>query len=361
MTKLHVGVVGVGIGRQHIDAYHALSDQFEVVAICDLDEAKGKETAEHYQISRLFSDFTEFCHCDDLDVIDLCTPSYLHFSQTKEALAAGKHVICEKPIAGSLQAVDELIALERGSGKRVMPIYQYRFGHGVQKLQFLREQGLAEKTYLTTIETLWRRRAPYYSVPWRGKWDTEMGGALLTLAIHAHDILTYVLGPIKRVFARTTTRVNPIETEDCVSASLEMADGSLASLSVTTGSSQEISRHRFCFSGFSAESHTAPYRNTSEPWIFTGDTPEMVEKIDETLKDFAPLPEGFTGQFFRFYEALRHDAASPVTLHDARMSLELITALYSSSRTNQPVELPIGPNHPMYGGWLPSQHAAVSP
>jgi predicted dehydrogenase len=352
-NTLHVGVVGSGIGRQHIDAYQTLSDQFDVVAICDIDEARAQKVATSYNIPHVVSDLTELCHRDDLDLIDLCTPSYLHFSQVKEVLSAGKHVICEKPVAGSLKEVDELILAEAQSGKRVMPIFQYRFGHGVQKLKFLIQEGLAGQAYLTTIETAWRRRAEYYAVPWRGKWETELGGALVTLAIHAHDLLYYVLGPIKHVFARTATKVNPIETEDCVSASLEMADGSLASLSVTTGSAAEISRHRFCFSGLTAESNTQSYRNTSDPWIFTGDSPELTEYIERTLTRFEPLPEGFVGQFYRLSETLQHNTEFPITLADARASLELITALYYSAQTGQAVNLPIGHDHPQYARWRP--------
>jgi predicted dehydrogenase len=290
---------------------------------------------------------------DDLDVIDICTPSYLHYSQTRQVLAAGKHAICEKPIAASLEEVDALKLAEIQSGRRVMPIYQFRFGHGVQKLKHLIEEGVAGRAYLTTIETAWRRRADYYAVPWRGKWDTELGGPLVTLAIHAHDLLYYVVGPIRSVFARTTTLVNPIETEDCISASLEMADGSLASLSVTTGSAAEISRHRFCFSGLSAESNTQSYRSTSDPWVFTGDTPELADRIDESLSRFEPLPEGYAGQFYRFYQALRHNTQLPVTLEDARASLELITAIYYSAQTNQSVDLPIAKDHPRYTSWQP--------
>src|SRR5439155_21418471 len=160
-------------------------------------------------------------------------------------LAAGKHAVCEKPLVSSLREVDELVRAEARSGKRIMPIFQYRFGHGLQKLKLLIAEGLAGTAYLATVETAWRRRAAYYAVPWRGKWATELGGALLGHAIHAHDMLCYVLGPVKSVFARTTTRVNPIEVEDTAAIVLEMANGALASLSVTLGSPAEISRHRF--------------------------------------------------------------------------------------------------------------------
>ncbi len=207
---------------------------------------------------------------------------------------------------------------------------------------------------MTTAETLWRRRPAYYAVPWRGKWQTELGGALLTLAIHAHDLIYYLLGPARNVFARTATLVNPIETEDSVSASLEMADGSLCSLSVTTGSAQEISRHRFCFSNLTAESNLQPYRNTSEPWTFSADSSETEQQIAETLNRFTPQPEHYVGQFSRFYHALHCQSALPVTLADARAALELITAVYYAARTHQAIDLPIDSAHPYYTCWNPS-------
>jgi predicted dehydrogenase len=351
--KLRIGVVGGGIGQQHIYAFQCLSEQFEVVAICDLDEARACEVAERYQISRLTTDFAELCGMDDLDVIDICTPSHLHTAQSLEVLLSGKHVICEKPVAGSLKELDELSRAEAQSGKRVMPIFQYRFGHGLQKLKYLVDAGVAGPAYLTTVETAWRRRAAYYAAPWRGKWETELGGALVTLAVHAHDVLIYILGPARSVFARTATMVNPIETEDCVSASLEMANGSLASLSVTTGSTTEITRHRFCFRGLTAESNTAPYHNTTDPWTFTGDSPELDQQIKETLACFEPLPEHFAGQFYHFYQALQQNSELPVTLVDARASLELITAIYHSAQTGETVALSLGTDHPKYAGWRP--------
>ncbi len=137
------------------------------------------------------------------------------------------------------------------------------------------------------------------------------------------------------------------------SASLEMADGSLASLAITTGSAAEISRHRFCFSGLTAESNVEPYNNTADPWTFTGESPELAAQIEESLARFVPLPEGFIGQFYRFSEALHHNWELPVTLADARASLELITAIYYSAQTGQDVNLPIGKDHPKYAGWRP--------
>ena len=351
--RLRVGVVGVGIGRSHVRGYQAVPERFEVLALCDIDADRARPIAEEHGIPRLVTDMAELCRMDDLDLIDICTPPHLHFEQIQQVLAAGKHAICEKPLVSSLREVDELARAEAASGRRIMPVFQYRFGHGLQKLKFLIAQGLAGKAYLSTVETAWRRRAEYYAVPWRGKWATERGGALLSHAIHAHDMLCYVLGPPARVFAYTTTRVNPIEVEDCASVALEMADGSLASLGVTLGSAAEITRHRFSFSGLVAESNTRPYTNSGDPWTFVGDTPELTEQIESALADFRPLPEHYAGQFYRFYEAVRCGGDMPVSLADARVSLELITAMYYSAETAASVSLPIGADHPRYASWLP--------
>jgi predicted dehydrogenase len=351
--RIRVAVVGCGIGTHHMQAYRTLPERYELRAVCDIDVNKARETAATFEIPQVVDDLDALCRMDDLDVIDICTPPHLHFAQIAQALAAGKHAICEKPLVGSVREVDELIAAEARSGRRMMPIFQYRFGQGLQKLKFLVEQGLAGRAYLSTVETAWRRRAAYYDVPWRGKWRTEMGGALLSHAIHSHDMLTYIAGPIKSVFARAATLVNPIEVEDTAAAALEMADGSLATLAVTLGSSEEVTRHRFCFSSLVAESNTRPYSNSGEPWVFTGDTPEQAAAIETALAGFTPLPEGFAGQFLRFADALRDGTPPPVTLADARAALELVTALYVSTRSGRPVELPIGPDHPAYASWLP--------
>lgn len=354
--RLRIAIVGCGIGKEHAAAYARLADRFELLAICDLDAAKARELAAAYSVPRVVTDLAELCQMDDLDAIDICTPPHLHFDQIQQVLAASKHAICEKPLVSSIQQVDQLIAAEARAGRRVMPIFQYRFGHGLQKLKLLVDQGLAGRAYLATVDVSWRRRAAYYAVPWRGTWRTERGGALLGHAIHATDMLTYILGPVKSVFARTTTLVNPIEVEDCAAVAFELADGALATLGVTLGSPAEITRHRFSFSGLSAESNTRPYTSSGEPWTFTGDTPESAAQIDAALARFTPLPEGFEGQFYRLYDALRDGAELPVTLADARRSLELITAMYASARTGQAVELPLDQSHPGYTSWLPDEY-----
>lgn len=351
MQKFNVGIAGVGIGKEYIAAYRQLPEMFAVTAVTAATHSEAQAAADANNIPHAVADFEALCARDDVDIVNICTPSHLHVPQALQALAAGKHVVLEKPVAGSLADVDRLIQAEADSGKRLMPIFQYRFGHGLQKLKALQAAGLTGAAYLTTVETMWRRRADYYANGWRGKWETEMGGALVTLANHAHDILCYVLGPVKSVMVRLKTAVNPIETEDTIAATLEMANGSLATLAVTTGSCKQISRHRFCFQNLVAESSLGAYNNSADPWQFYGDSPALQAQINDVLANFEPLPERFVGQFYRFYQALTQGTDLPVTLADARLSTELLTALYCAGRAETAVTLPITKEHPLYGGW----------
>jgi predicted dehydrogenase len=351
--RLRVAIVGCGIGAEHARAFARLPEQFELRAVCDVDADRASALAAAHGVRRVVGDIAELCRMEDLDVIDICTPPQAHFAQIQQTLAAGKHAICEKPLVGSLAEVDQLAAAEAASGQRIMPIFQYRFGHGLQKLKALVDAGLSGRAYLATVEVAWRRRAEYYAVPWRRTWKEALGGTLLNHAIHTLDMLRYIAGPVRNVFARATTRVNPVEVEDCAAVSLELADGSLATLAVTLGSAEQITRHRFCFEHFTAESNTQPYRNSSDPWTFTGDTPESAKRIEAALARFEPLPEGFEGQFYRFHTALRDGAPLPVTLADARAALELLTAMYVSARGGQAIALPLGVEHPAYAGWAP--------
>jgi len=350
-NRLRVAVAGLGIGRGHARAFQNLPNHFEVGAVCDVDENRARQIADEYNLPFSTVRYEDLLAREDLDVIDICTPSYLHYPQIIAALEAGKHVICEKPLVGSLKEMDEIIAAEKRSGRRVMPIFNYRFGRGIQKLRYLVDLGLAGAPYVASVETAWRRREEYYATPWRGKWSTEMGGTLVTHAVHEHDLLYFILGRARSVYARRATRVHKIEVEDCTSISMEMENGALVTSSGTVGSSEQISRLRFCFANLSAESNTQPYNNSAEPWNITPDTPESGERIEEALSRFELLPEGFEGQFLRYARALENGGELPVSLVDARASVELLTAIYASSWSRQPVSLPVPNDHPMYAGW----------
>ena len=353
--KLRVAVVGLGVGFQHLSAFRDLSDLYELAAVCDPVESKRDLAVNVLGVERGVADFEELMQMTDVDVIDICTPPDLHRPMAMRALEQGFDVVCEKPLAGSLADVDAIAACEAESRGRLMPIFQYRFGRGIERMRRLLDADVPGKAFVASVETFWRRDASYYAVEWRGRFDTELGGVCVSHAIHSHDLLVSLLGPVNRVFAHVDTRVNDIETEDCAVATLRFDSGALATLTATLGSSREFSRLRLSFEQLSAESSTRPYQPGSEPWTFEPGTATAATAIDAALDGFEPGPELYAGQFAALHRALDTGADLPVTVADARAAIELVTAIYHSSRTGEPVDLPIGAEHPLYEGWRPAR------
>jgi predicted dehydrogenase len=352
--RYRVAVIGAGIGAQHLEAYLAHPELFEAAVVCDLDRARAAALAAKAAGCRVGTSLDEALARADVDVIDICLPPNLHRAAILAALAAGKHVVCEKPLVASLAEVDEIDRAIRSAGRMLLPVYQYRFGNGLGKLRRLIDLGLAGTPFAGTIETHWNRPAAYYAVPWRGRRASELGGAVLSHAIHAHDLLSVALGPVRCVSARIAARVNPIETEDCAAILFEMTSGALATSSITLGAAGDTSRLRFCFSGLTAESGREPYRPASDPWTFTAREPAQQAAIDAELAAWVPHEEGFARLFALLHNALEGSGRLPVTVADARASLELVTAIYHSAATDTTVELPLARDHPGYHGWLPS-------
>lgn len=358
--RLRVGIVGAGIGAHHAAAFGSLPDLYSIEAVCDLDQARAAALAAEHGIARVVTSYEDLLALD-LDIVDICTPSHLHFAQAAAALEAGRHAIVEKPLAGSLAEVDALADIEVRSGRRAAPIFQYRFGNGFRKLMHLKAKGALGKPYVATVETHWRRTARYYDNPWRGRWSSELGGALITHAIHAHDMMSEVMGPLASVYALTATRVNQIETEDCAALALRAESGAMITLSVTLGGQREESRLRFCFEGLTVESGSpAPYEPGAEPWYFVSEEPAVLRKINQVLADYIPCADRWTGQFVALHAALADDAPMPVAIADSRRSIELLTAAYYSSHSGEAVRLPIGRDHPFYNGWLPAMSKRVA-
>lgn len=357
MSRIYtVAVVGGGIGRSHIiEGYEPNKDRFRVIAICDLDEGRRNALADEFRIERRVANFDDLLAMDDLDIIDICTPPMVHLPMVMAALKAGKHVICEKPLVGSLAEVDEVMAEEKRSKGKLMPVFQYRFGNGIQQAKAIIDAGIAGKPYVGTVETLWRRGPDYYEVPWRGKWKTELGGVLMTHAIHPHDIFTYLMGEPKSLFGRVATRVNEIEVEDCISASLEMKSGALASFTATLGSADEISRIRLAFENVTIESDHEAYNPGKALWKILPRNEATKAAIEKLLADWKDVPSRFQTQMRLFWDALEGIGPMPVTSSDSRRALEIVTAFYHSSDTHSEVQFPLGAAHPKYRSWLPEE------
>ena len=349
-----VAIIGAGIGREHLAGYRALPDRFAVRWLIDLDTARAAEVAGDSGI-RIGQTIEQALEDPAVTLIDICLPPHLHVPMAIRALEAGKHAVLEKPIAPSLADCDLLADAEQATGRRIFPVFQYRYGAGTAALDALIAAGLVGKPQVAALETHWNRGASYYAVPWRGTWAGERGGAVLGHAIHNHDLLCLYFGAPAAVSAQVATRVNPIETEDCAAITLRFDTGALATSSVTLGAAGDTTRLRLVFEHLTATSGDLPYAPADGTWTFTARDPAQQAQVDTVLAALPQVRSGFAGYLEAIADALEGRAGREVTLADGRHSIALVTAVYAAARTGKAVALPLPPDAEFYQGWLPGE------
>ena len=345
-----VAILGAGIGAQHLDGYRALPAAWDVRLIVDRDTDRARALCGDIPVA---AEIETALSDPAVEVIDICLPPHLHVPVACQALAAGKHVICEKPIATSLAEIDTLRAAKDAAGKHYFPIFQYRYGPAFTALNALKDAGLVGRPLIAAAETHWARNADYYAIDWRGTWAGEQGGAILGHAIHAHDLLCCHAGPVAHVTAALATRANDIETEDCGAISFELETGALATSSITLGAATDETRLRFVFKHLTATSATTPYAPGTGTWQFAARDPAQQPAVDTILAQVAPGHSGFAGAFTEIHKQLNNQDNHAVSFEDGARAIELVTAIYDAARNGRRVSLPLTKEHPMYTGWHP--------
>ena len=353
MTRT-VAILGGGIGEQHLAAYMCLHDRFCVTHICDLNLELARRLASQVGSQTQSSTSLEDVLADPaVNIVDICLPPALHVPVALKALAHDKHVIVEKPIAGSLHDTDRLAEAQARSRGRIFPVFQYRFGRALETLTQLRLAGFLSRPLTASLETHWNRDADYYAIPWRGTWAHEFGGAVLSHAIHVHDLLVLAFGPVAEVSASLATRVNPIETEDCAAIAFRMTNGATATSSITLGAADDTSRLRLIYDDATVESSRLPYAPGEATWSFQARDPNRQDDIDRIVAAVDCKHEGFAGFCASVADALDGRIAAEVTLSDAIASIELAAAIYQSDRSGQRVSLPVDRSLPICEGFRP--------
>lgn len=348
-----VAILGAGIGAQHLDGYLAHPGTFRVVALCDQDIGRAEAIALRAPGCTPVDTIATILERPDIDIVDICLPPHLHAATAIQALQAGHHVVCEKPLAESVIAGEQMEQSARQAQRILTPIFQYRFGHALSQLRALVRADLTGVPIVGALETHWNRGADYYSVPWRGTWEHERGGAILCHAIHVHDLVMQFFGQVTAVSAMLETRVNPIETEDCGALHFRTASGALVTSSVTLGAADDRSRMRLVFEHLTAESGTNPYAPGQSSWTFSARDAARQAAIDDTIQTVHTAHQGYAGQFEQLALALAGRTSHNVTAADGVAALELVAAAYKSNAERRWVDLPLSRRDRYRDSWLP--------
>lgn len=340
--KVVIAGAGAGIFSAHRRALQAIGAQ--VVEVQDVNTERAQWVADELG-ARLVPDLDSLL-AEDAELAVILAPHPFHAEMAIAALRAGKHVLVEKPMAVTAAQADAMVAEAERAGRVLAVCLQQRTRTEVVEARRLIAAGFLGRLQRADLVAAWPRRGTYFEVaPWRGTWRGEGGGVLINQGQHDVDLLIHLMGPPARVFAKTPTRLQPIETEDTVQALLEWDGGALGSLHVSTVEVDEPQRLEL--TGTGGRLRLLPGRL------------ETVAN-DEDFRDFRSAPggpfdipgtgeprvfEGGAGDHADLYRDLAEALGSgrpPIAPGaDAVRTVELANAIQLSGRTGKQVELPL--------------------
>ncbi len=232
-SSLTFAILGCGIAAGiHADAINKL-DSATLKGVFDPKVTSRESFSEKYNILP-YNSFDEMLSDDEIDVVCVCTPSFLHAEHAIAALKHGKHVVVEKPMAMNVHDSDAIIKASSATGKLVTVISQIRFSPDVEKIKKLLKENAFGKISLCSLTMNYYRTPEYYSGSnWRGSMSLD-GGVLMNQGIHGIDLIEYIMGDIKEVHGKIGTLVHNIEAPDTAVATVEFQCGALGIIEAST-------------------------------------------------------------------------------------------------------------------------------
>jgi len=235
-----VGVVGLTVGASHVKDY-ANSDTVKEIVLCDVNEAKLQEVGDKYNISKKYTDFDKMLKEEELDAISLAVPNFLHMKLAVQAMEAGVHVLCEKPMARNAAEGIKMLEAAQKHNKKLMINFNQRFQHVCQTLKSVIDEGKLGDIYY--VRTVWQRRR---GVPWwyplsSGK-ELCGGGAVIDLGVHVLDRAMWFCGhpDPEWVLANTFCKVSKDEAARRGVQNFELEDMGVAMFRMTNGVMLEL-------------------------------------------------------------------------------------------------------------------------
>lgn len=335
---LGFGIIGSGgISRAHARAINSVPGT-KLVACSDVIPERAQKLAEEFGCEWYDSN-EKLVERDDIDVVNVCTPSGLHAELGLLAANAGKHVIVEKPFDLSLKKIDRLIETCRRKNLKLTCIFQYRFSKSGRMIKQAVDEGRFGQMVFATAECKWYRAQSYYdSGEWRGTWALD-GGVLSNQAIHYIDQLCWLAGEWDRVeFAKVETRARNMEAEDTAVAMVMFKNGAWGVIEASTLVYPGLSgRVEICGTTGSAV-HTG---DSLIHWKIEGE--EQAPDVEAQAGSVASADpaiaslKGHDAQVADFVLAIREGREPYIKPEDARQSVALLRAIYEKALGRQPL------------------------
>lgn len=236
---IKMGIIGCGRVAQH---YRNVIEMggikgLAITACCDTNVRKANEMASAFS-SKSYTDYFEMLAQNEFDVVAILTESGKHYEHAKYALEKDLNVIVEKPVALIPEQAYELDKIANERSLFLEAVFQNRYNPAIIKLKEAVDRGRFKKIITAGIRLRWCRFQDYYEDGWHGTWYMD-GGVINQQCIHHVDVLNWLCGPVKRVVASSTNRLNLLEAEDTMVAAVDFNSGAKGTIEATTAARPE--------------------------------------------------------------------------------------------------------------------------
>ena len=334
--KIGYAIIGTGV----VAPLHATSikrdPDAELIAVVDTSREKAIEFQRKYESVRSYTGLEECFQDDKVDVVCICTPSGTHGDLAIKAAKAGKHVLCEKPLEIRTEKMSEMIRICRQENIKLGAVFQRRMLDVTVQVKQMVEKNVFGKLVLGDAYLKYYRNQEYYdSAGWRGTWEMDGGGARMNQGVHGVDIIQWLNGGVKKVFARAAALARNIEVEDTALAVVEYNNGAFGVIEGSTivypGQVTRFELH--------GENGTVIF-NDQEIRVcetISGKVDPNKWKLDSDLP-FADVPSLGHYRFIRdMSRAVLEDRDPVVPGEEARKAVDVILAIYESAKTGREI------------------------
>ena len=343
--RLRVGVIGLGMGRAHIDGWRQ-HPQVDVVAIADTDPQRLAQVGDSHAIAARHSDALALLATEALDVVSICVPNKFHLPLTLAAIDAGCHVLCEKPMALSAAEGRQMLDAAQAAGKRLMINFSYRFSAQSRALKAQVDAGFFGDFYFG--RSVWHRRR---GMPGFGGWFGQKalagGGPLIDLGVHRLDLALWLMGypqptwvmgstydPIARAAAARSGKA--FDVEDLAAAFIRFDNG--ASLVLEASWAAHIREAELMETRLLGTRAGLLQHNLGEGYDFDA---HLFYEQDGAQYDLRLHPTGAVGlsAMHDYAQAILTDQPHPAPGEQGLVVMQILDAIYDSARRGEPVKL----------------------
>lgn len=351
-NKLKIGVIGVGnIAASHIEAY-LKNPEVELYAFCDIHEDRLRYMGEKYGITRLYTDRKDMLALSELDAVSVCTWNGGHACCTIDALEAGKHVLCEKPMCISVEEAQAMKAAAEKNGRLLMIGFVRRFGPDMKILRELYKMDYFGDIYYSKVQYLRRNGNPG---GWFGDRARSGGGPLIDLGVHVIDFVRYLKdkpravsvygATFQKLYDRKDIRSKKAyrssgatdhdicDVEDLATALVRFEDGSVLNVEASFSLNIKNDEGKMIFCGTKAGASLNP-----ELELY-GELDGFMTDVSLRAETTMNLGNMFRQEIDHFVDCVRDGTECLSPAEDGVEMMRILNAIYESAKTGHEVIL----------------------